>query len=162
VNTGFRCCGPFTNKEITVTKIKLMLSALCIGAMGACASGPDVVTSEPGYASGYSSDYGRVVGVSYVQDRNSGVGGAIIGGIVGGVLGHQVGSGRGNDVATAAGAVGGAIVGSNIDKRNNPGGYYRVTVRTENGEMRDFNYENVGELRTGDRVRIDGNRLIRQ
>jgi outer membrane lipoprotein SlyB len=87
--------------------------------------------------------------------------GTVIGGIAGGVIGHQIGSGRGNTAATIAGAIGGAVVGNEIEKKQVQGTRYKVTVRLDSGssliveDTRDVN------LRVGDRVRVDGNRLIR-
>jgi outer membrane lipoprotein SlyB len=137
-------------------------------ALGACGSDP-VSYSEPRYvssssynANGNYSDYGRVVAIDVVRGsgRTSG-GGAVLGGIVGGVLGHQVGSGRGNDAATIAGAIGGAVVGNEVEKRRNDDERYRVVVRFRDGREAAFEQDSVSGLRVGDRVRVDGNRLIR-
>jgi outer membrane lipoprotein SlyB len=136
---------------------------------GACASGPGSY-SEPRYvsSSSYNSavsyDSGRVVAIDVVRGsgRSSGAG-AVIGGIVGGVLGHQVGSGRGNDVATVAGAVGGAVAGNEIEKRRNDGDEnYRVTVQMRDGREATFTQDSLDGLRVGDRVRVDGSRLLRE
>lgn len=149
-------------------KVSVLLAVLLTGVLGACSSGPGVNQGAPGSpyssSSAYSSGEGRVASIDYIasRERTSG-GGAIIGGIVGGVLGHQIGSGRGNDAATVAGAIGGAIVGNEAEKRRNQsaGGYYSVTVRTAYGNTEVFNYENIGDLRVGDRVRIEGGRIAR-
>jgi len=149
-----------------MNKTSAIFAALIAGTLGACGSGPDVNRGSPsdgyyGYTS-YQSNTGRVTGIDYIGsgNRTSG-GGAIIGGIVGGVLGHQIGSGRGNDAATVAGAIGGAIVGNEAEKRRGAGGYYSVTVRVDNGRSEVFNYEQIGDLRVGDRVRLEGGRITR-
>lgn len=143
----------------------ILFCVLTAGLLSACGSGPDVIRSDPApyYGSSYSSysTEGRVTSIDYVSSRRTSGGGAIIGGIVGGVLGHQIGSGRGNDAATVAGAVGGAIVGNEMEKRRNEGGYYSVTVRAFDGSTQVFNYENVGDLRVGDRVRIESGLITR-
>jgi outer membrane lipoprotein SlyB len=135
--------------------------------LAACGSEP-VSYSEPRYvssagyqASGEYSDYGRVVAIDTVRGGRTSGGGAVIGGIVGGVLGHQVGSGRGNDAATVAGAVGGAVVGNEVEKRRNDEERYRITVRFRDGRESTFEQDAVYGLRVGDRVRVDGGRIIR-
>ena len=87
--------------------------------------------------------------------------GAILGGVIGGVLGHQVGSGRGNDAATVVGAVGGAVVGNEIEKNRNNRDGYRVRVRLDNGGSVVIAQDSIGELRAGDRVRIENDRVYR-
>lgn len=155
---------------------KLAAAGLCALGLAGCASGPYYGDSRaPVYRGGngatYGTEYGRVVGIETVAVNGNGNGhttgaGAVIGGVVGGVIGHQVGSGRGNDVATVAGAIGGAVVGNEIERNRNAGsGYagnaYRVDVRVEGGAVRTVMMENVGEIRVGDRVRIDGDRISR-
>ena len=87
--------------------------------------------------------------------------GTVLGGLAGGVIGHQIGSGRGNTAATIAGAVGGAVVGTEIEKKHVQGSRYRITVRLDSGstlvveDTRDVN------LRVGDRVRVENNRIHR-
>jgi outer membrane lipoprotein SlyB len=154
-----------STKEIIMLKqASIIAGILTTGLLSACSSGPDYIRSEPAsYGSSYSSysAEGRVTSIDYVGSRSTSGGGAIIGGIVGGVLGHQIGSGRGNDAATVAGAVGGAIVGNEMEKRRSSGGYYSITVRAFDGSTQTFNYENVGDLRVGDRVRIEGGYITR-
>ncbi len=146
-----------------------LLGAAALALMAtACASDP-VAYSEPRYVpsaaynNGGYSDSGRVVAIDAVRGsgRTSG-GGAVLGGIVGGVIGHQIGNGRGNDAATVAGAIGGAVAGNEIEKRRNEGGEdYRVTVQFRDGREATFMQDTVGGLRVGDRVRVDGGRLLR-
>lgn len=117
--------------------------------------------SQPQYV-----EYGRVTGVEVVrstQQRQISPGGAIIGGIVGGVLGNQIGGGSGRDIATAAGVVGGAVAGNAIGRQNSAQAVdsYRITVRVDNGSMRTYDVPNPGDLRPGDRVRIENGVLYR-
>ena len=85
----------------------------------------------------------------------------MLGGLAGGVIGHQIGSGRGNTAATIAGAIGGAVIGTEIEKKQVQGSRYRITVRLDSGstliveDTRDVN------LRVGDRVRVENNRIYR-
>lgn len=109
-------------------------------------------------------EYGRVTDVSLISGpaapRGNHVAGTAIGAIIGGVLGNQVGGGSGRAAATVLGAVGGAVVGNKI-AQNQDGTYasnqtiYRISVQTDTGQMRSFDVSATGDLRPGDRVRID-------
>ena len=66
----------------------------------------------------------------------------------------------GKAAATILGAVGGAAVGNRIAGGNNayantPGPVYRVSVQTDNGQLRTYDVSATGDLRPGDRVRIE-------
>lgn len=150
----------------------LAVAALALGAT-ACASDPyydDAYYSAPRYSSapayhgnGAYSDFGRVVAIDVVrgpEGRSTGAG-AVVGGLVGGVLGHQIGSGRGNDAATVAGAIGGAVVGNEIEKRRDAAEHYRVIVQFRDGREATFVQDSLHGVRVGDRVRVDGNRVVR-
>ena len=61
-----------------------------------------------------------------------------------------------------AGAVGGALIGNEIEKNSRrDGNGVRVNVQLEQGGLRSFDFRSVGDLRVGDRVRIEGNQLYR-
>ena len=107
-------------------------------------------------------DCGSVVDVKFIkkQGESSG-GGMVLGGIVGGVLGHQVGSGRGNTAATVAGAAGGAYVGNEVEKNKNAKEYWQVSVKTDGGATRYFNFDKEPSYRAGDKVKIVDKRLTR-
>ena len=95
------------------------------------------------------------------SDPNN-IAGTVIGGIVGGLIGHQIGGGTGKTVATIAGAAGGAYAGNQIEQRRRaPQETFRVTVRMDNGSFRTVTEDNITDLRTGDRVRVDGNTISR-
>ena len=87
--------------------------------------------------------------------------GTVLGGLAGGVIGHQIGSGRGNTAATVVGAVGGAVVGTEIEKRHVQGSRYRITVRLDSGSTLIVEDERDVNLRVGDRVRVENNRIYR-
>ena len=109
------------------------------------------------------AEYGRVERVGYIQitQRPSGAG-AVLGAVIGGVVGHQFGAGTGNALATGAGAIGGAIAGNAIEGRQRRDDeVYRVTVRFDNGSVRDFDFQRIDDLRTGDRVKFEGGQLHR-
>jgi len=96
------------------------------------------------------------------RDAGSNVAGTIIGGIVGGLIGSQIGSGSGRTAATIAGAAGGAVAGNVIEGRRRANHEtFRVTVRLDNGVTQTVMQDNINDLRTGDRVRLDGNLISR-
>jgi outer membrane lipoprotein SlyB len=111
-------------------------------------------------------EYGRVTNVEVLRSQGEGQGtgaGAIIGGLAGGVIGNQVGGGRGRDVARIAGIVGGALAGNAIEKntRTQVVETYRISVQTDNGSRRSYDLASSGDLRPGDRVRIENGQLFR-
>ena len=109
------------------------------------------------------AEYGRVERVGYIQisQRPSGAG-AVLGAVIGGVIGHQFGRGGGNALATGAGVIGGAVAGNAIEGRNRRDDeVYRVQVRFDNGSVRDFDFQRIDDLRTGDRVKFEGGQLHR-
>jgi outer membrane lipoprotein SlyB len=147
---------------------KLALPAAMVLAL-ACGG---VVQAEPPAAAQYTQiaqndyvAYGYVDSVEsvHVQPHNS-AGGAVVGGLIGGLLGHQVGRGSGNTAATVAGAVGGAVVGNEVEKRHDENAghdYFRVHVHLENGGELVVNQPDAGDLRSGDRVRVENDRVYR-
>lgn len=143
--------------------------AVAVGLAGCAAP-----SQQPYYGSNPPSSQGYPVqGQSYqlgtvdrIEVINRGAGhnavGMIIGGIVGGLIGTQIGSGRGRTAATVVGAVGGAVAGNVIEGRQRADHEtFRVTVRLDNGAMQTVTQENINDLHTGDRVRLDGNVISR-
>lgn len=126
--------------------------------------------AQPGVAQG--TLWGRVTNIEYVQPGQAAPGGspnilgAVVGGVAGAVLGRQVGGGSGRDAATVIGGLGGAAVGSQVG-RDRAGGTtatapaYRVTVVTDQGVSRMYEVAATGDLRVGDRVRIDNGVIYR-
>ena len=109
------------------------------------------------------AEYGRVENIGYIQvsQRPSGAG-AVLGAVIGGVVGNRFGAGTGRALATGVGAVGGAVVGNAIENRNlREGELYRVQVRFDNGSVRDFDFQRIDDLRSGDRVKFEGGQLHR-
>ena len=109
------------------------------------------------------TEYGRGENIGVVQTAaRSGAAGAILGAVIGGVIGNQIGSGTGKALATGAGVVGGALAGNAIENRNRRDDeIYRVTVRFDNGGVRDLDFQRVDDLRIGDRVKFEGGQLHR-
>ena len=98
----------------------------------------------------------------YVEEKGQASGvGAVAGGVVGGVLGHQIGSGRGNTAATIVGAGAGAYAGHQIEKNRNKKAYWAVSVRMDNGTMRNLTYSQRPPANEGERVKLlDGGRRM--
>ena len=144
------------------------LAAVALSALTACGTSPRVddrsygAAPTPGYArSAPYSDYGvvRAIEVVPVSSRPSGAG-AILGAIVGGVVGNQFGSGSGRAVTTIGGAAAGAVAGNAIEKRTRrEDEVFRVSVRFEDGNIRDYDYQRIDDLRVGDRVRLVNGQL---
>ena len=109
-------------------------------------------------------EYGTIETIEIYRDaENQPVNaGTVLGGLAGGVIGHQIGHGGGKTAATVVGAIGGAVVGNQIEKRQAERSRYRVSVRLDSGssliveDTRDMN------LRVGDRVRVEDNRIYRE
>jgi len=153
----------------------LIFSALAAALMAGCAgpnpnypsqaqaSYPSQGYPYPGYSQPQAANFGVVDRIEVVRKGDSNnIVGTVIGGIVGGLIGHQIGSGRGNTAATVAGAAGGAFAGNQIEGRSRAANEtFRVTVRMDDGSMRTFTQENITDLRTGDRVRVDGDYIQR-
>ena len=112
-------------------------------------------------------EWGRVTNVALISNGqgsyspNRSGAGTVIGAVVGGLLGNTIGAGSGRAAATVLGATAGAVVGNNVARNSDRGGYnasypvYRVTVQTDNGALRTYDVNATGDLRAGDRVRIE-------
>lgn len=106
---------------------------------------------------------GVVISVKELEQAGKGSGvGAIAGGVAGGVIGHQVGRGTGRDLATVAGAIGGAVAGHKIEENVKKTKVYDVAVRMDNGEERVLRYETAPGVLAGDKVRVEGDRVVKQ
>ena len=152
---------------------RLLAAAALTLALSACATGPGYYGPGPGYygppppPGAYNTrcmSCGRVDRIEQVYgNRGTSGTGAVVGGIVGGVLGNTVGKGDGRTAATVVGAVGGAVVGNEIEKSNNAAGSFDIYVRMDDGRRLILNQRELGGIREGSYVDIEGNRahLIR-
>ncbi|MES2957300.1 MAG: glycine zipper 2TM domain-containing protein [Pseudomonadota bacterium] len=150
--------------------MRMALGALVLTLLSACASRPQatnapVYSPSRGGAANATVAYGVVrsidpIGTAGEQPQG---GGAVLGGIIGAVVGRQFGdSNSGKNVGTVAGAVSGALIGNEVEKNTRREQQaLRVTVQLERGGVRSFDYRSLGDLRVGDRVRVEGNQLYR-
>jgi outer membrane lipoprotein SlyB len=115
------------------------------------------------------TEYGRIVNVEYLPvgssaPHNNSIIGAVVGGLAGAALGSNIGSGGGRTAATVLGGVAGAAVGNQI-QRNQQGvttqAGYRITMQSDQGAIRTFEVPATGDLRVGDRVRVDNGVIYR-
>jgi outer membrane lipoprotein SlyB len=134
-----------------------VIVAIAISLAG-CADQPQSRSyNSPGYSQGVVD---RIEVIK--KGDNNNIAGTIIGGIAGGLIGHQIGGGSGQTAATIVGGVGGAVAGNQIQQRQRGANEsFRVTVRYENGATEVIRQDDISDMRTGDRVRIEGGRVYR-
>lgn len=142
----------------------LACTASCLVIMGGCANTHSPSQSYPQSSSSYIA-YGIVESIEVLPDDSNsrsqlGVG-TVVGGVIGGVLGNQVGSGRGKTAATAAGALGGAVIGHEIEKKRDNTNHYLMYISLDNGDYQKIFQNTIGDIRVGDRVIIENDRVLR-
>ena len=157
-------------------KILAITGVILLGGCANTGPYPDPYSNkpQPDYRSGNSSQYstyGVIDSIETIQTDGNSTGspigvGTVIGGVVGGVLGNQIGGGTGKTIATAAGVVGGAVLGHQIEKSRSASSTsdqyaYRIKVRMDNGRYESYTQNNIGNMRAGDRVRIDNGQVAR-
>ena len=155
--------------DLIMNKLSVF-KAVCVAAavgLAGCADQPYQSQSSQQYPDQGDQSQNAYVGtvdrieVVGKKDPNN-IAGTVIGGIIGGLIGHQIGGGTGNTVATIAGAAGGAYAGNQVQSRKRADHEtFRVTVRMDNGQYQTVTQENIMDLRTGDRVRVEGNNIYR-
>ena len=119
--------------------------------------------SPPSAAAPACASCGTVSAIREVEKQGEGTGlGAIGGAVVGGVIGNQFGGGSGKKILTVAGAAGGAYAGHQVEKNARSTKVWNVTVRMDDGTDRTLALGSAPALAVGDRVRMDGNNIIRQ
>ena len=151
----------------------LVVGAVSVAMLAACAN-----PTQPGYSSYPASpsttyqtagmEYGRITNIEYMPvgttAPSQGIMGAVVGGLAGAALGSTIGGGSGRVAATVLGGVAGAAIGNQV-QRNQQGATtapgYRITMTTDNGGMRTYEVPATGDLRVGDRVRVDNGVIYR-
>lgn len=152
-------------KPIRFPTVAALLAAAIATGCAMPGGSPGVRQAYPAASTGSQAvSYGVIEGIDSVSPGAVGsVGVGTVGGaVVGGVLGNQVGSGSGRKAATIAGAIGGAVAGNQIDQRRNTAPPKAdVHVRMRDGSYQTFRQESQGDLRVGQRVRIENGQLFR-
>jgi outer membrane lipoprotein SlyB len=156
-------------------KIRLLGATALVAALAAsgCA------TTSPGYSNGgynnggYNSgssssrcyDCGTVTRIETVGRGQNvpNATGAVLGGIVGaaaarGIANHETDSKGKRNTATVAGAVGGAIAGNAIQNRVQESSTYNVYVRYSDGRTTMVTQNDLGGIREGSYVEVNGGR----
>lgn len=162
----------------TTTRLVAIVSGGVIAAtLAACGTttplttypGNTVTTYPAATAPMAAMEYGRITNIEYLPvgtttRSNANILGAVVGGAAGALLGHQIGGGSGRTAATVLGGVAGAVLGSQLSRNQSgaltqPG--YRITMVTDQGFTRVFEVPATGDLRVGDRVRVEQNVIYR-
>ncbi len=141
------------------------LAAMATAVLVAACAAPDtLLIADTSEARATRVEYGVVEAIHvYRNEDNQPVNvGTILGGLAGGVIGHQIGGGSGNTAATIGGAVVGAVVGNEVHKNQVEGSRYRITVALESGARLSIEDTREMNLRVGDRVRVENNRIYRE
>ncbi len=154
--------------------LPLACAATLATVLAACAGGPMMSggarTPVAGTTAPLALEFGRITSIEYVPAGAAAVGspnviGAVVGGVAGAVLGRQIGSGSGRDAATVLGGVAGAAAGSQVGREQpvtaTTSPTYRISVLNDQGLMRTYEVPATGELRVGDRVRVENNVIHR-
>lgn len=157
----------------------LAASVIVAGSLAACAQPQQryseypsqpapVYNNAPAANNQYGNEFGTVANIETLQSRSNRTSGAgaVLGAVVGGVLGNQIGGGSGRAAATVLGAVGGGVAGNAVESRtnnNNNGAVegYRLIINLDQGGQRTYDVASPGDLRTGDRVRLNGGQISR-
>jgi len=149
--------------------------------LGTAAALAGCATTQPGYSSYPSGNYGNSPGyysnarcadcgivtrIDAVQSTSTAPSatGAVLGGIVGAVAGrtisHETGGSKGNqNVATVLGAGAGAVAGNAIQK-NTTGGSYDIQVRMDDGRTIVVNQRDLGGIRENTYVRVVNGKVV--
>lgn len=124
---------------------------------------PVYSSQRPGASSAYV-EYGVIAAIDGVRGEQQATGGgAIVGGVTGAVIGRQFGGGSdGKALGTLVGAVAGILIGNHLEQQNaGARGGVRVVVQLDRGGQRTFEYADAGGMRIGERVRVEGNQIVR-
>ncbi len=123
---------------------------------------PRPVPAQPVVVARVCHECGVIDSVKVVAQKGEASGlGAVGGAVVGGLVGTQIGSGRGTTAATVIGAAGGALAGNEVEKRVKSSRQYTVTVRMDDGNFRNFNFEGEPGYSVGEKVKVLDGRLVR-
>jgi outer membrane lipoprotein SlyB len=154
----------------TSTRVASIASCTALAAMlSACGVNPTLpasvpVSTYPAALPARTLEYGRITNIEFFQGgtATSGINvpGAIVGGVAGAVVGDALSGGRG--AATVLGGAAGAAIGSQVGRTQTPvSPVYRLTLQTDTGAFRTYDVPTTGDLRIGDRVRVENGVIYR-
>jgi outer membrane lipoprotein SlyB len=158
-------CGPQDGGNAPATAATSTPQAVAAAATTPAATQAPAQTAAPklqkvAAAAPRPDSVGAVKSIEPITETKSTGAGAVVGGVLGGVVGNQFGKGDGKKAMTVVGAVGGAVAGNEIERHKNKKVVgYRVKVQLDNGESRTFEPAQLGDLKVGDRVRVDHGQL---
>lgn len=168
----------------TSTRFASIASATAAAALlAACGTTNPQVSSFPSYpttsyptTTAAAVEFGRVTDIQTVSmgatsATNPSVRNAVVGGIIGAVVGNLAGKNISGGDYRSGTTLGGAAAGAAIGSRVGPGQAgstvgaggpaYRVTVQTDQGAWRTYEVGATGDLRVGDRVRVENGVIYR-
>lgn len=102
--------------------------------------------------------FGVIASIEFGPADNDGT---VIGGVLGGIVGHPMASRCAEDLATLAGAARPERVRSDINTANEAPGADFIRVRFDDSVYQTVTQAELGELRVGDSVQIDRDRVRR-
>jgi outer membrane lipoprotein SlyB len=153
-------CADDTNAE---RRMQCMRDAREVYDKSIAGTAPAAGTPSASAAAPACTNCGTISAIREVEKKGEGTGlGAIGGAVIGGVLGNQIGRGKGKTIATVGGAAGGAYAGHQIEKSARSAKVWNVTIRMDNGSDRTIALGSAPALAVGDKVRLEGNNIIRQ
>ncbi|MES2673309.1 MAG: hypothetical protein V4660_03675 [Pseudomonadota bacterium] len=114
----------------------------------------------PRHGKHYGSEQGQVSNIEmFIVKADSSGGSALPAAAGGGVVGQQIDS-SGLDLATDVDVIDGADIGNELAQANkNDREIYRITVNVDNGDTLQIEYEEIEDLRIGDRVKIENGHI---
>ena len=139
----------------------IVLSGVGVAAITGYLPGTNAVESPEAVAKARPActDCGVVVAVRQSEKKGEATGvGAVVGGVAGAVVGREIADGR--DAGTLLGAAGGAIAGHQIERHARTTQRFHVDVRMEDGTVKTVTSETVPAWKAGDRVRLQGGKLL--
>jgi len=157
----------------TATRVASIASCTALAAiLSACGVNPTLpasvpVSTYPASLPATTLEYGRITNIELFQGGTAAasginVPGAIVGGVAGAVVGDALSGGR--SAATVLGGAAGAAIGSQVGRAQTPASatpVYRLTLQTDSGAFRTYDVPTTGDLRIGDRVRVENGVIYR-
>jgi outer membrane lipoprotein SlyB len=129
----------------------LLAASLACGC--ATSSSPPPISSTQGTTLLRIGQVTNIRDVTVRGGSTSGVG-SFVGAALGAVAGSQIGSGYGSAAAAVGGALAGGIVGQHFEHSSLGSRTTELSVRFDNGDVRNYQIEPGESFRVGDTVRV--------